>query len=218
MRRSPSWRCRSRAHSAARCPARERGCRHGDRYRRRGRARRLGEPPWGVTSAPAAFRRTTWSWRPRNWQGLQRPIMIAKHPLSGHARLDRFALEPGRWRVMLTRHQSPCVIVGHDGIQGGRLQAPPARLRRACTRGRGCGIDGLARARTSSGRPHRRWPRASSRRLTVRMVCGRTTRRRRRPTRPLPRGTRQSPAGRVLRRLIRRRGSGTWPIGPRPSR
>jgi hypothetical protein len=53
---------------------------------------------------------------PELWQGLQRPIMIVKHPLSGHPRLDRFALEPGRWCVMLSRHQSACVIVGRDGI------------------------------------------------------------------------------------------------------
>lgn len=53
---------------------------------------------------------------PELWQGLQRPVMIAKHPLSGLARLDRFALEPGRWCVMLSRHQSACVIVGRDGI------------------------------------------------------------------------------------------------------
>lgn len=53
---------------------------------------------------------------PELWQGIQRPIMIVKHPLSGQARLDRFALEPGRWCVMLSRHQSACIIVGRDGI------------------------------------------------------------------------------------------------------
>lgn len=53
---------------------------------------------------------------PEQWQGLQRPVMIAKHPLSGLPRLDKFALEPGRWCVMLSRHQSACIIVGRAGI------------------------------------------------------------------------------------------------------
>jgi hypothetical protein len=53
---------------------------------------------------------------PELWQGLQRPIMVVKHPLSGQAKLDRFALEPGRWCVMLSRHQGACIIVGRDGI------------------------------------------------------------------------------------------------------
>jgi hypothetical protein len=53
---------------------------------------------------------------PEVWQGRQRPIMIVKHPLSGQARVDRFALEPGRWCVMLSRHQGACIIVGRDGI------------------------------------------------------------------------------------------------------
>jgi hypothetical protein len=53
---------------------------------------------------------------PELWQGLQRPLMIVKHPLSGRSVLDHFALEPGRWCVMLSRHQGACIIVGRDGI------------------------------------------------------------------------------------------------------
>ncbi len=53
---------------------------------------------------------------PEIWQGLQRPVMVVKHPLSGKGRLERFGLEPGRWCVMLSRHQLGCVIVGRDGI------------------------------------------------------------------------------------------------------
>jgi hypothetical protein len=53
---------------------------------------------------------------PEIWQGLERPIMVVKHPLSGKKRLDLFDLEPGRWCVMLSRHLLSCVIVGRDGV------------------------------------------------------------------------------------------------------
>lgn len=53
---------------------------------------------------------------PEIWQGRQRPVMIVKHPLSGQSRLDHFALEAGRWCVMLSRHQAACIIVGRQGI------------------------------------------------------------------------------------------------------
>ncbi len=53
---------------------------------------------------------------PEQWQGLQRALMVVKHPLSGKQRLDPFSLAPGRWCVMLSRHLGGCVIVGRDGI------------------------------------------------------------------------------------------------------
>jgi hypothetical protein len=53
---------------------------------------------------------------PEIWQGLQRPIMVVKHPLSGVARLGEFPLEPGRLCVMASRHQLACVLVGRRGI------------------------------------------------------------------------------------------------------
>jgi AAA domain len=53
---------------------------------------------------------------PEIWQGQERPLIVVKHPLSGQGRIDSFALEPGRWCVMLSRHQLGCVIVGRDGI------------------------------------------------------------------------------------------------------
>jgi len=53
---------------------------------------------------------------PEIWQGLERPIMVVKHTLSGLPRLSSFSLEPGRWCVMLSRHQLGCVIVGREGI------------------------------------------------------------------------------------------------------
>jgi hypothetical protein len=53
---------------------------------------------------------------PELWQGLERPLMIVKHPLSGKSRLSSFDLEPGRWCVMLSRHQLGCIIVGRGNI------------------------------------------------------------------------------------------------------
>jgi len=53
---------------------------------------------------------------PEIWQGLQRPLMIARHPILPGRRLTGFDLEPGRWCVMLSRHQIGCVIVGRDGV------------------------------------------------------------------------------------------------------
>jgi hypothetical protein len=53
---------------------------------------------------------------PEQWQGLQRALMVVKHPLSGRRRLDAFDLDPGRWCVMLSRHLGGCMIVGRDGI------------------------------------------------------------------------------------------------------
>lgn len=53
---------------------------------------------------------------PEIWQGLQRPVMVVKHPLSGRRRLSPFDLDPGRLCVMLSRHQVACVVVARDGI------------------------------------------------------------------------------------------------------
>jgi hypothetical protein len=57
-----------------------------------------------------------WATTPEIWQGLERPVMVMKHPLSGTGRFDRFSLEPGRLCVMTSRHQAACVIVGRDGV------------------------------------------------------------------------------------------------------
>ena len=53
---------------------------------------------------------------PEIWQGLQRPVMVTKHTLSGLSRLDPFALEPGRLSVMTSRHQLTNIIVSRDGV------------------------------------------------------------------------------------------------------
>jgi hypothetical protein len=53
---------------------------------------------------------------PEVWQGLQRPIMVAKHTLSGISEPSSFELVPGRLSVMTSRHQLGMVIVSRDGI------------------------------------------------------------------------------------------------------
>jgi len=54
---------------------------------------------------------------PEIWQGLQRPLMVVKYPLSGLSRIDQFALDPGRACVMLSGHQIGCVIVTRAGVE-----------------------------------------------------------------------------------------------------
>lgn len=94
-----------------------------------GRGRLLGEGDIGGADAHVAsgeaFRRqlrrralgpATMVETPEIWQGLERDIMVVKHPLSGATRFDEFGLEPGRWCVMLSRHRQACVIVCRDGI------------------------------------------------------------------------------------------------------
>jgi hypothetical protein len=53
---------------------------------------------------------------PERWQGLQRLVTIAVHPLSGMLRPSSFDLETGRLCVMASRHQGGLIIVGRDHI------------------------------------------------------------------------------------------------------
>jgi hypothetical protein len=53
---------------------------------------------------------------PERWQGLQRAITIAVHPLSGVLRPSAFDLETGRLCVMASRHQGGLIVVGRDHI------------------------------------------------------------------------------------------------------
>ncbi len=53
---------------------------------------------------------------PERWQGLERPVMIAVHPLSGVTEPSAFDLETGRLCVMASRHQSALVILARDHI------------------------------------------------------------------------------------------------------
>ncbi len=53
---------------------------------------------------------------PERWQGLQRPVMIAVHPLSGVVDPSAFDLATGRLCVMATRHQAALVILTRDHV------------------------------------------------------------------------------------------------------
>lgn len=53
---------------------------------------------------------------PERWQGLERPVMIAVHPLSSVHSPSAFDLETGRLCVMASRHQSACIFVTRDHV------------------------------------------------------------------------------------------------------
>jgi hypothetical protein len=53
---------------------------------------------------------------PERWQGLERPMMIAVHPLSGVTRPSGFDLDTGRLCVMASRHQAGLLIVARDHL------------------------------------------------------------------------------------------------------
>lgn len=65
-----------------------------------------------LTGASKRIKVTT----PERWQGLERPVMIAVHPLSGVSIPSSFDLETGRLCVMASRHQSACIIVTRDHV------------------------------------------------------------------------------------------------------
>lgn len=77
---------------------------------------------------------------PERWQGLQRPVMIAVHPLSGIRIPSSFDLETGRLCVMASRHRSACFFVTRDNIGrtlDGHLPDADQALGRADVVGRG---------------------------------------------------------------------------------
>jgi len=51
------------------------------------------------------------------FQGLERPVMLVHHPLSGRADADTFHLETGRLCVSLSRHNTCCFIFERAGIE-----------------------------------------------------------------------------------------------------
>jgi len=53
---------------------------------------------------------------PERWQGLERAVIIAVHPLSGVQTPSAFDLETGRLCVMASRHQSACVFITRDHV------------------------------------------------------------------------------------------------------
>jgi hypothetical protein len=53
---------------------------------------------------------------PERWQGLERPIMVAVHPLSGVSDPSAFDLETGRLCVMASRHQAGFILLTRDHV------------------------------------------------------------------------------------------------------
>jgi hypothetical protein len=53
---------------------------------------------------------------PERWQGLERPLMILVHPLSGVLRPTSFDLETGRLCVMASRHTAGAIILTRDHV------------------------------------------------------------------------------------------------------
>ena len=53
---------------------------------------------------------------PERWQGLERPMMIVVHPLSGVVDPSAFDLETGRLCVMASRHQAGLVVLSRDHV------------------------------------------------------------------------------------------------------
>lgn len=53
---------------------------------------------------------------PERWQGLERPVMIAVHPLSGVSDPTTFDIETGRLCVMASRHQAGLIVLTRDHV------------------------------------------------------------------------------------------------------
>ncbi len=59
------------------------------------------------------------------FQGLERPVMLVHHPLSGRVDASRFHLDAGRLCVMMSRHKNACIIVARGGIREMLLRYAP---------------------------------------------------------------------------------------------
>jgi hypothetical protein len=53
---------------------------------------------------------------PERWQGLERPLMVVVHPLSGVTHPTVFDLATGRLCVMTSRHRVGVVLVSRDHV------------------------------------------------------------------------------------------------------
>jgi hypothetical protein len=53
---------------------------------------------------------------PERWQGLERPVMVIVHPLSGVIRPSAFDLDTGRLCVMASRHMAGMILVTRDHL------------------------------------------------------------------------------------------------------
>jgi hypothetical protein len=65
---------------------------------------------------PRSLQRKVMVDTPERWQGLERPVMILVHPLSGVLRPTSFDLETGRLCVMASRHTCGAVILTRDHV------------------------------------------------------------------------------------------------------
>jgi len=83
---------------------------------------------------------------PERWQGLERPVMILVHPLSGVVRPSSFDLETGRLCVMASRHLAGAIILSRDHVTETLANTIPSATQpvgRADVSGRGL-FDNLA--------------------------------------------------------------------------
>jgi AAA domain len=65
---------------------------------------------------PAAIARDVRVDTPERWQGLERPLMVVVHPVSGVTEPTAFDLETGRLCVMVSRHQVGLIVVTRDHL------------------------------------------------------------------------------------------------------
>ena len=105
---------------------------------------------------PSKFRGQVTVDTPERWQGLQRPLMIVVHPLSGVTNPWELDLETGRLCVMASRHQCGLVLVSRDHLAGTLRRLIPSAaqaLGRPDIAGRGRDVHlGLWSALESCGR------------------------------------------------------------------
>jgi len=102
--------------------------RRGARFRINGAARKLDLTDIGIASThramnsalafalPKEIRNKVAVDTPERWQGLERPVMIIVHPLSGTLRPSAFDLETGRLCVMASRHTAGMIVVSRDHL------------------------------------------------------------------------------------------------------
>lgn len=99
----------------------------GAQVRRGGEIRQLTPTDIGVTSShrmmnaalASAIGPSTKDVRvdtPERWQGLERPVMIIVHPLSGVTEPSAFDLETGRLCVMASRHEAALIVLTRDHV------------------------------------------------------------------------------------------------------
>ena len=77
---------------------------------------------------------------PERWQGLERPVMILVHPLSGVVQPSSFDLETGRLCVMASRHQAGLIVLTRDHVPetlAGYIPSAAQPLGRPDVEGRG---------------------------------------------------------------------------------